>query len=247
MITLNTIIYEGNFDKFLKNDCWFFKFTSKFITKKLITVNNLTSTERFLSSVNDLKKLYDFDIVYVSENKDFVNKLYNLNIDENTVGYYYTIPYFVAIENISTEFILNVASDCMDDIFIDDDFLTNAINEIKINPKCSTTMVSWVKDNKLMPNGLTVGQHEENETAEHKGTEFFNHTKGFTDQFFLGNIDRLKKINYNLDSNYSNTYHGPAYGGNCFEKRIVGHQNYNKLYNCIYKGNQYYIHDRIDN
>ncbi len=247
MITLNTIIYEGNFDKFLNNETWFFKFNSKYITKKLITVNNLKSTERFLTMVNELKKLHVFDIVYVSDNKDTVNKLYSLNIDEKTLGYYYTIPYFVAIENVSTEYILNIATDCMSDIFIDDEFLYKAINEIKTNSKCSTVMVSWIKDNKIMSNGLTVGQHEENETSEDKGSENFNYTKGFTDQFFLGDINKLKKINYNLDEKYSSTYHGPNYGGNCFEKRIVGHQNYNKVYNCIYKGNQYYIHDKIIN
>ena len=115
MITLNTIIYEGNFDKFLNKDCWFFTFSSKHITKKLITVNNLSSTEHFLTKVNELKKTYDFDIVYVSEHKDFANKIYNLNIDENTLGYYYTMPYFVAINNITTEYILNVASDCISD------------------------------------------------------------------------------------------------------------------------------------
>jgi len=243
MITLNTIIYEGNFDRFLNKDCWFFTFSSKLITKKLITVNNLSSTEHFITKVNELKKIYDFDIVYVSEHKDFANKIYNLNIDENTLGYYYTIPYFVAINNITTEYILNIASDCIGDILIDDDFLIRGVEEIKTNPMCSTTMVSWVKNNKIMDNGLTVGQHEENETSKHKGTLYFNYTKGFTDQFFLGNIEKLKHINYNLDSNYANTYKGPYYGGNCFEKRMVAHQNYNNIYNCIYKGSQYYIHD----
>ena len=56
MITLNTIIYEGNFDRFLNKDCWFFTFSSKLITKKLITVNNLSSTEHFLTKINELKK-----------------------------------------------------------------------------------------------------------------------------------------------------------------------------------------------
>jgi hypothetical protein len=31
MITLNTIIYEGNFNNFLKEDNWFFTFKSKYI------------------------------------------------------------------------------------------------------------------------------------------------------------------------------------------------------------------------
>jgi hypothetical protein len=244
MITLNTILYEGNFNKFLNDDCWFFKFKSKFITKKLLTINNLISTDKFLSKVNVLKEKYEFDIIYVSEQKDFINKIYNLNIDENTTGYYYTIPYFVAIDNITTEYILNIASDSMDDILITNDFLFDSLHHLKTNQKCSTCMISWVKNNKIMPNGLTVGQHEENETSKDTGTRTFNYSFGFTDQFFIGRIDKLKAIDYNIPELISGKiYHGPEYGGNSFEKRMVGHQITNNVYNCIYKGNDYYIHD----
>jgi hypothetical protein len=247
MITLNTILYEGNFDKFLSKDSWFFNFNSKYITKKMLTINNITSTEKFINKVNDLKELFDFHIVYVEDYKDIVNKKYDLNIDKSTIGYYYTIPYFVAIENVNTQFLLNIASDCMEDINISDDFFKNGIKEINTNPLCSSVMVSWVKNNKIMVNGLTVGQHEENETANHTGSKKFNYTKGFTDQFFLASVEKLKKINYNIDISFSNTYNGPSYGGNCFEKRIVGYQNYNKIYNCISKSSEYYIHNNNNN
>ena len=57
-------------------------------------------------------------------------------------------------------------------------------------------------------------------------------------------IDKLKKIDYNIPESYANQfYNGPSYGGNSFEKRMVGNQVNNNIYNCIYKGDNYYIHD----
>lgn len=249
MITLNTIIYEGNFDKFLDENCWFFKFTSQLISKKMITVNNITSIEIFNEKISKLKEKFDFDIFYVSENEDIIKKIYSLDINSETIGYVYTIPYFVAIENTTTQYILNVASDCMGDIWVNDTFLLASINEITVNPICSTTMVSWTKHNYIMGNKKTVGEHEENETfrilnRNLESSNNFTYTANFTDQFFFANIGDLKKIDYNIPETYSNQfYNGPDYGGNSFEKRMVAHQIQNNVYNCISKGNQYYIHD----
>ena len=100
-----------------------------------------------------------------------------------------------------------------------------------------------------MKNQKLVGETEQEETF--KRLEFngelspkFHYTANFTDQFFLGSIDNFKKIDYNIPEHYSNQiYGGPSYGGNSFEKRMVGHQVLNKVYNCVYKGPQYYIHD----
>jgi hypothetical protein len=249
MITLNTILYEGNFDEFLVEDCWFFTFKSKFITKKLLTINNLTSTDRFNGKIEVLRKLYHFDIIFVEDSVEEVKEFFEINIDNGSIGYYYTIPYFVAIFNIKTDYILNIASDCMHDIKVSDKFLEDSLKELVDNPLCSTTMVSWVKDNMVLGNGKTVGQHEYdclvkdfNDIGE---MENFIYMSGFTDQFFLGKISKLREVNYNLDLKYSDTYHGPSYGGNCFEKRMVGHQTYNKVFNCSHKNNDYYIHDKI--
>lgn len=242
MITLNTILYEGNFRDTLNKNSWFINFNSDMISDKMITVNNLESIKEFQEMLLDYPEI---KIAYVNENVNMIKEKYSLDINEYTLGYYYTIPYFVAIEECNTEFILNIASDCMSDIHISDSYFIESLKEINRNPLCSTTMVSWVKDNRIMPNGLTVGQHEENETAKEKGLDNFNYTKGFTDQFFLGKIDYLKSINYNIDSIYSKSYNGPAYGGNCFEKRIVAHLNFSGRYNCIYKKNDYYIHNGI--
>lgn len=249
MITLNTILYEGNFNEILSPDSWFFTIKSDLITNKLLTINNITSIRLFSEKLANMKKQHNFDVVYVLENKDNAIKEFNLNIDETTVGYYYTIAYFVAIINTKTEFLLNVASDCMQDININDEFFRLSIKEIDNNEFCSTTMVAWTKNNYIMANGLTIGQYEHDETfkklnREYVISEWFNYTANFTDQFFMGSIDKLKKIDYNISESYSNQiYNGPTYGGNCFEKRMVAHQVQNNRYNCVFKGNQYYIHD----
>lgn len=246
MITLNTIVYEGNFRKVLTDNSWFITFTHPLITKKLLTVNNLVS-------INEFKNLLinhpNIDVVYVSEHKDSVIEKYSLGINEETIGYFYTIPYFVSLETISTEFILNVASDCMDDIYISDSFILDSIKELDTNNKCSTTMVAWTKNNYVMTNKITIGKHENIETFKTLGKEYvetpnFNYSFGFTDQFFLGKVENLKRVNYNIGPDVSERiYNGPAYGGNSFEKRIVGHQVLNNVCNCIYKGRDYYIHD----
>jgi len=250
MITLNTILYEGNFRTFLSSDNWFFKFNYKLITKKTLTVNNLTSKEEFLTLLNSLPKDDNLEIIYVDEDKDLIKEIFNLTINEFTLGYNYTFSYFAMLNAIKTPYILNVATDCMDDINVSEEFLQKSIIELENNPICSTTMVSWVKDNRIMPNGLTVGGYEQSEMSRIKGIVFpkngnFDCTLNFSDQFFLGKVDKLKNIDYNISENYSNQiYNGPSYGGNSFEKRIVAHQVYNNVFNFVFKNKDYYIHDK---
>lgn len=250
MITLNTIVYEGNFRDVLSVGGWFLDFKTKYITKKMITVNNINSKDEFKEIIDRITKFIDLDVVYVDDFKTQMINKYKLYINESNIGYIYTIPYFVTIDNIKTEFILNVASDCMGDIRISDEFLEKAIIELRTNLLCSTTMVAWTKNNYIMKNNRKIGEHEEIETLkildrQINQSDRFNYSAGFTDQFFMGVVEKLKKIDYNISESHSNIiYHGPSYGGNSFEKRMVAHQIYNNTYNCIYKGDDYYIHDK---
>lgn len=249
MITLNTILYENNFNELLSEGSWFFRFNSKFISEKCLTINNIISTNTFLEKINNLKSKFNFKLIHVDEHKDKSIKQHNLNINGNTLGFDYTIPYFVAIDNIDTKYILNIASDCMHDIFVDDEYLKDSIYELDNNPLCLTTMVSWIKNNEAKNDGITIPQYQENEyfktlNISETYNNKFNHSLGFTDQFFMGTIDKLKLCDFNVDKSIcSIIYHGPDYGGECFEKRITGHNIKNRVYNLIYKGNQYFIHD----
>ena len=255
MITLNTIVYEGNFEKFLNENCWFFRFTSKYITKKIITVNNLNSKETFESKISYLKKIFDFEVYFVDDFLDVTKKFFKLNISLTDTGYYYTIPYFVSLINTETDYFFNVATDCMDDIQISDDFFEKSFVELNENDLCSTTMVSWCKNNEITQDpysphfGITIGEYEESESEKKLNTNFLKSQNffiryNFTDQLFFGKTNDLKKIDYNIDENISsNWYTGPQYGGNCFEKRMVGHHIKNKVYNLVYKKNDYFLHD----
>lgn len=248
MITLNTIAYEGNFEKLLSSDSWFFKFNSNLITNKTITINNIVNKNKFNTLLNEMSIKHVFDVIYVE--LDELNKVFNLNINQSTLGYNYTIPYFAAINKIETPFILNIASDCMDDIYIDDEYLNASIEELQNNKNCLSTMVAWTKNNYVMSNGKKIGEYEEDESFKiiknnPKLSNKFNYRFNFTDQFFMASIDELKKLNYNIDESHSNKiYFGPQYGGNSFEKRMASNQVYNNQYNCVFKGNQYYIHDK---
>ena len=246
MITLNTIIYDGNYETILAENSWFRTFESKYVSNKSVTINNLSSENRLKLEAGLT------DVQFIDVNTDEVDKakhVFKLKVNPSTVGYYYTIPYFVALNNIKTKFILNIATDCMNDIRITDEFFTQAISELENNEFCSTTMIAWVKDNKVMNNGVTIGRHENFETfkklnEKYKESKNFNYSFGFTDQFFMGSIEYLKQIDFNIPESESNRiYNGPSYGGNSFEKRMVGHQVLNKQFNCIHRGNSYYIHD----
>ena len=70
MITLNTIIYEDNFNEILSEDSWFFKFNSKYISQKCLTINNITSVDIFLEKINNLKSKFNFKLLYVDEHKN---------------------------------------------------------------------------------------------------------------------------------------------------------------------------------
>lgn len=246
MITLNTIIYDGNIRDILDENFWFHKFESHFITKKTITINNLSKENNILLK----EKFSDYCFFQVEKIKiDDLNDKYHLNITDKTHGFLYTIPYFVTIDNVETEYLLNVATDCMRDIFLNDEYLEKSITELKNNKKCNTTMVGWTKNNRKLSDGFTVGEWENINTfklldREYEESKNFNYTFGFTDQLFMGSVDALKKINFNIpESESERIYRGPEYGGNSFEKRMVAHQVSNDVCNCVFKGDNYYIHN----
>jgi hypothetical protein len=255
MITLNTIIYEGNYNDFLKENNWFFTFNSKYISKKIITVNNLSSKDIFENKIKHLKEYFDFEVIYVDDLLEEVKTYFNLTIDSSNTGYYYTIPYFVSLYKTDSEYFFNVASDCMDDIKITDDFFEKSFIELTENNFCNTTMVTWCKNNEITTDvfsphfGITIGEYEESESFKKLNrdipkSENFSIRYNFTDQLFLGKTNTLKQINYNVDENISGMwYTGPQYGGNCFEKRMVGHHIINNVYNLVFKNSDYYIHD----
>ena len=248
MITLHTIIYEGNYEEYLKKDSRFFTLQNELITKKLITVNNVTDIENCNKLLNELKSLYDFDVIYVDDHCDKTKDFFNLVMNETTAGYFYSIPIFVGFLNTTTPFIFHLSSDCLNNnLTITDDFLTKSIDVLGNDD--DELIVTTIGDEKQpwsvagvppeVPNkSMTcVGEWEQINTANYKPE---NELKDWwcsdciSDNIFLGNIKKLKKANYNLRN--LARFAGPAYGGTAsFEYRMAQHLVAAGVYRLIYR------------
>lgn len=242
MITLTTVLYEGNFFNFFNDEKWFWNYNHELITEKLLVINNLNSETIFNDLVNDFKKKYDFEICFVKDFEEFSLKKFKLDLDKNNIGYVYTIPYFVMFTNVKTDYVLNVATDCMGDILIENDFIYESINSFETNNYCLLTSLPWSKNNQIH-NGLTCGEYEtiSYNLQEYK-TESFCPSFSFADHVFLISSKNINKINFNLPD--SGRYLGPEYcGGICFEKKIVDYLSFSNKFRFIYNKNSYYVHN----
>jgi len=245
MITLATILYENNFINFFNEEKWFWNYKHDLITERLLVINNLSSENIFNDLVNEFGKKYDFKVCFVRDSAEYSLKRFNLNLDKNNVGYVYTIPYFVMFTNIKTDYVLNVATDCMGDILMGDDFIYESVELLKTNNHCLLTTLPWAKNNGTHNerNGLTCGEHEtiSYNLSEYK-TENFCPSFGFADQVFLISSKNIDEINFNPPE--SRRYNGPGYcGGICFEKRIVDYSCYSNRFRYIHNKNSYYVHN----
>lgn len=243
MITLSTILYEKNFSNFFDHENWFWKFQNSLVTNKMIVINNLSSINDFIKISSEWKKNYDFKIFFVSDYENEAKKKFNLNLDKNNNGYVYTMPYYVMFINTKTEYILNVATDCMGDIVMENEFIVDSINELKNNIKCLVTTLPWVKNN-VSQNGVTCGEHEMiTYGLSMYETENFHPSYGFSDQVFLTSIKNMEESDFNCPD--SGKYFGPIYcGGICFEKKMIDYFSFSNKFRFIYNKNNYYIHNQ---
>lgn len=251
MITLTTILYEGNFIDFLKEETWFFTFKSKYITKKQLIINNLVSTDLFNKIIDKLKNKHEFDVIFVSEHEIEAIDNFKLDMDQNSVGYWYSIPYFVGILKTKTPYMFNVSSDCTNSINVDDSFFEKSINVLGSNTKHIVTTLPWGEHwGELTPTGVPshiscVGEWEQVNTPSYNDSlsvDDFWCTDVFSDQVFIGNINKLKNVDYNCPK--MGRYNGPIYGGtNAFEARLSEFLANNNLFRLIFKNKElYYKH-----
>ena len=253
MITLHTILYEGNFREFMTEDCWFFKYTSKHITKKSLTINNLSSINEFNELVAKLRINHEFDVVFVSDYEQEALEFFKLEMTSSSIGYYYSIPYFVAILTIKTPFMFNVSSDCCSDIKVNDEYFEKSIELLTSNNKYPTTTLPWGEHWSVTgvppvvpPEVTCVGEWEQMNAfgySDKKQLDDFWCSDVFSDQVFIGHIAKLKEAEYNIKG-YAVHYNGPPYGGtNAFEARLSEYLAYNGLFRLIFKNKElYYKH-----
>lgn len=237
MIELFITVFDGNYKNVLDEDnSWFLLYKSSFISKKTILVNDISDIDKFNKILNPiLKKHNDISVKYVHEFSAKAKIKFKLNINEQTKGYYYAIQYFVAILLCEHPYLFNVSSDCK--LFFEEDFLLDSISELKRNKDMITTTLPW-------SNKINVGLHEQN--AFFKDSDIvseqnkFYYSYGFSDQVFFADTEKLRKIDFNIQSLKANYY--PTYGGECFEKRMAMYHMSEYKFRGIYN-KYYYLHD----
>lgn len=257
MITLNCILYDGNYEQVVSKDSWFFTFKSDYITKKRLTINNLENIDNFYKLLKNTNKHEEIEIIFVDDYYQEANIFFNLNMTKDTLGYNYCLPYFVDILTTKTPYILNVSSDCYNQISIGDNFFKDSIDVLKNNDEYCVTTISWEESwLKIgIPTGIPsniscIGEWEQiNNTKFNKENEFekFYCSEFFSDQIFIGNIEKLKKLNYNLKN--ITKQNEPWYGGgNSFELRLSNSLAEKNTFRLIYKDTEmYYKHNNFVN
>jgi|GEM_PF-4714593 len=238
MITLNTTIWDGDFDQVLDEKSWFLNYQNDLVKEKLITVNNVKKENlaRLQEKIKNAQTKHKIRVIFVDDVKEEAKKFFNLKIDESTLGYYYTIQYFVFILKCSEPYVFNVSADC--DVFFENDYFVESIKALKADEKAVATTLSWNQD-------MNVGLHEQNEMFKKFGykkpeLENFYYSVGFSDQVFFADIAKLKNVDFNIQNKEASQF--PKYGGECFEKRLCSYFLAHHSYRLIYK-KYYYVHN----
>ena len=243
MITLSTIIYEGNFREILKPDSWFLNYNSKYISKKRLNVNNIQSVEDFEYLLDKISNI-NIEVYYVSNKSEEANEYFKLNTDINTHGYNYIMPYFTDLLTIETEYILNVASDCQGNISISDSFIEDSMNILNDDDDVLVTTLPWGNPFSKSAGDAeqehcdSIDNYKENPV---KRSDKFWFSKVFSDQLFIAKIDKLKKTDFTITSNL---HPYPSYGGLSFEMRLGNNLMTNNKYRAISKTDDYYSHGK---
>jgi hypothetical protein len=260
MITLTTTLYDGNYEQFLTEEYsnWFHTFTNKQITKKTLIVNNLSNKDRFYFLLDKIHRKYSvkYDLIFVEEYaKDAINH-FKLDINESSLGYYYSIQYFVALLKVNTPYILNVSTDCMVDINVNDIFFEKSINLFE-NTEYPISFIPWSKHWKTYgyPEGLgelgksvsCVAEWEQIHAVKFPNKEFL---KDFwcghvvTDQVFFADVNKLKIVDFNPSKGSCYIHSRSPYAGDdAFEVKMSDYLFYNHIYKAVLKTeDQYFIH-----
>lgn len=242
MLILTTNIYEKSFRQFLNNDnhC-FFSIESKYISSKIITVNNID--DKSLIDFNVLRKkteerYKDITFIFSHEYKDLCNSIFKINLSEDDVSYLYSIhnytSLYLAIES-GTDFILTIGADCNLSSNYIDPYIIGSIQEIKKIYNLLSTTLPWDKDFQ------EIGNHEESLYQVEYRSDLFYISMIMSDQVFLVSANKiLDVVNFNISENF---HPYPIYSIGGFEQRMCNFMVKYKYYRGIHKGDVYYSHN----
>jgi hypothetical protein len=235
----------------LNENSWFLKYSPSYEYKKTIIINNVndrTYIERLLEEIIK-KKFSNVNYFFVEDFEKISIKNFNLEIDKNqTLGYYYIIPYFTLIDYLDSEYIFHISEDCTKNIFFDDNFVKSSIDSLNKNPNLLSTTLSFGLPKQSF--GYDVGEWEQIESFRYKNLEikndnYFWYSLGFSDQVFVAKTNLLKKIDYNLETRENPICFGTTYCPDSWERRVAEYMYQNNLYRGIWKNSEhYYLHGK---
>ena len=246
MVTVSTLLYEGNYKYILDNSSWFLNYSPNYPHKKLIIVNNVNNREEITNKLEETKKQYFFDYFFVDDYEEMAKEYFKLDITkETTRGYYYQIPYYSLLMYVDTEYIFHVSDDCSKNFYVADDFILSSIDELEKNPSIFTTSLSWGRPNIENSFGYELGEYEELMAFKKRpnlSNDKFYHTEGFTDQVFFSKTSNLKSVNYNLYKINGSPCEWVDYCPRCWESRVCEYTYQIGSYRGIWKDSNYYYY-----
>lgn len=260
MITLTTTLYDDNYEQFLteEHSSWFHTFKNDRITNKTLIVNNLTDQKKFYYLLEKIQEKYlnQYNVIFVNEHADEAIRHFKLDLTPSSLGYYYSIQYFVAILNVSTPYMLNVSTDCMLDINIEDSFFEKSINLFQ-NTEYPISFIPWCKHwqtyghppdlGELGKTVTCVAEWEQIHAIKFPNKDFLDdfwcgHV--VTDQVFFSDVNKLKNIDFNVSKGSCYIHSRSPYAGDdAFEVKMSDYLFYNRIYKAVLKTeDQYFIH-----
>lgn len=224
-VSFSINVYEGNYQKvlldgFLKQQLDIIDYD---FCDKNITLTDISDKEYIINIIKS--EFPNFKIYDTSCNQEEVLNYFNLKIEDIQPSYY-SIQYFNQIYNNISDYHFHTTSDCSL-IQYDKKFINDAIDVMEYDNRIISGMPSW----------NSRFQDRKNESIFSIG-DFFAE-EGFTDQIHLIKMSEFKKDIYHYKHQKSDRY--PAYGGECFEKRIDSYMNTFNKYRIVHN-KSYYIH-----
>lgn len=254
MITVSTLLYQGNYNNILSENSWIVKYSPNYDHKKLIVVNNVQDRYYLETLLEEYKNIHNVDYFFVEDYEKDCIDTFNLDIDRNkTIGYFYIIPYLALALKLDTEHVFMVSDDCTNTIIFEEDYVIDSIKEVENNPLVFSTSLNWGPKGSSM--GYDVGEWEQINTykcknkAENHNDKFW-YTIGFSDQVFITSKKNLMRAEYNIDRDFiipseCPTCQGTPYCPESWERRVSEYIHRNNMYRGVWKNNDhYYIHGK---
>lgn len=239
---LTTNLYEKSFRSFLgdlNND--FFSINSDYITRKIISINNLgagSKQEFELLQNKVVEKFQDVNFVFTHEYVEKCRDIFRVELSDKNPSYLYSIHNYTSlllgIES-DIDMVLTLGADCKLSDNNLDRFIEKSIEELNSNPSLLSTTLPW------SDNFEETGIHEETIYPVNQKSQNFYLSKVMSDQVFLCSSKKILNV---VDFHINEVIHPyPFYVHGGFENRMCNFMIKNNYYRGIFKGFPYYDHN----